>query len=266
MFKKTKKNVDIPLVICDIGATHGNNQTKQNMRTKILLIAAAALAAGVVSSNAQVYSANVVGYVQVTIAGNGEYTLLANPFTDNNGNYLTNLINANNITLPKQSQCLTWIYPGGGYSTVNYNGSVWAANSVQLPPGTGFFIRNGTIGGGAPAVTNTFVGSVIVNSGGSVTNSIPAGYSMLGGTIPYAANIADAGTPHGDTNMDYGSALTVKKSQIMTYNPASGFVAVNLGGSTPPFNWASTVPITPGQGFFLNNLGTATNMVQNASY
>src|ERR1035438_3600699 len=40
------------------------------MRTKTLLIAAAALAVGVASSMAQTYSLNVVGYVNLPIAAN----------------------------------------------------------------------------------------------------------------------------------------------------------------------------------------------------
>ena len=64
------------------------------MRTKILISRSPALVAGLVSSNAQVYSANVVGYANVVIAGNGEFTLSANPFDDGNGNQLTNLMNS----------------------------------------------------------------------------------------------------------------------------------------------------------------------------
>jgi hypothetical protein len=41
------------------------------MRTKTLLIAAAALAVGIISSEAQVYSQNVVGYVNMTIPAGG---------------------------------------------------------------------------------------------------------------------------------------------------------------------------------------------------
>jgi hypothetical protein len=37
------------------------------MKSKTLLIAAAALVAGVITSEAQVYSANIVGYVNVTL-------------------------------------------------------------------------------------------------------------------------------------------------------------------------------------------------------
>src|ERR1039458_6223534 len=40
------------------------------MRTKLAILSAAALAAGLLSSQAQVYSANVVGYVNTSITNN----------------------------------------------------------------------------------------------------------------------------------------------------------------------------------------------------
>ncbi len=54
------------------------------MKTKTLLIAAAALAAGVISSQAQVYSANIVGYANVVCPAS-TLVLLANPL-DNGTN------------------------------------------------------------------------------------------------------------------------------------------------------------------------------------
>src|SRR5262245_9396280 len=61
------------------------------MRTKTLLCAAA-LAAGVATSMAQsnVYSLNVVGYVNVTTLGGGNFNMMANPLNNTN-NSLTNL-------------------------------------------------------------------------------------------------------------------------------------------------------------------------------
>src|SRR5207249_3273515 len=69
--KKTKKVVDSPLRLWNSLATHGNIQIQNNMRTKTLLAAAAMLAAGFASSMAQsnVYSLNVVGYVNRVIPG-----------------------------------------------------------------------------------------------------------------------------------------------------------------------------------------------------
>ena len=64
------------------------------MRTKTLLIATAALAASLASSMAQVYSQNVVGYVNTIVpansVGNG-FALIANPLITTNSD-LTSVI------------------------------------------------------------------------------------------------------------------------------------------------------------------------------
>jgi hypothetical protein len=223
------------------------------MRTKTLLLSAVALAAGVVASQAQnVYSANVVGYVNVTLAGNGGYTLIANPFDDGNGNQLTNLIPSS--VLPAGSQCLTWDSVLG-YTTTKRLAGGWNANPT-LPPGIGFFIKNGTAG--SVAVTNTFVGSVIVQNGQSVTNPIVVNYTLQSSPIPYNGNIANSGTTTGDTNMNFGGSL-LAGSQILTWDPVLGYTTTKrLAGA-----WNGTVTIAPGQGFFLrNNNGSATNAVE----
>jgi hypothetical protein len=259
LFKKTKKNVDIPLVICDIGATHGNKQTKQNMRTKILLLAAAALAAGVVSSNAQVYSANVVGYANVVLKGNGQFTLVANPFDDGNGNYATNLLNN---ALPKKSEFLHW--NGGTFDIVTKGGSPAsfpAGTTNQFPPGVGFFVENGSVGSGAADVTNTFVGTVIPNVGLSVTNSEPLGFTLQGSPIPYAGNLAIINQGNGDTNMDFGTPLT-KKSEILTWNLSGQTYNIATKGGSPAL-WNGSATVGVGEGFFVHNVnGPVTNVVE----
>jgi len=230
------------------------------MRTKTLLLSAVALAAGLVSSQAQnVYSANVVGYANVVLHGNGQYSLVANPFDDGNGNYLTNLLNN---ALPKQSQVLTFD-SSLGYVTVQKGGtpaSFPAGTTNQLLPGVGFFVRNGNPGGGAPDLTNTFVGSIIVPNGSSVTNSEGLGYSLLSSPIPYAGNLAITGQNGGDTNMDFGGPLT-KQSQILTWDPVVGFITVQKGGT--PATWGGTATVNVGDGFFVfNKSGPATNVVE----
>jgi hypothetical protein len=231
------------------------------MRTKTLVIAVAALAAGILASSAQTYSQNIVGYANVVIAGNGQYTLLANPFDDGNGNYLTNILNS---ALPIKSQVLTWD-PILTYTTIQKGGSPvnWpAGTATQLPPGTGFFVRNGNPGSGAPALTNTFVGTVIPLNGSSVTNDIGVGYTLQGSVIPYAGNIATVGLNGGDTNLDYGHGLT-RKSQLLTWDPVLTYTTVQKGGPVlGPWTWGGTATIGVGQGFFINNVGTDTNMVQ----
>jgi hypothetical protein len=227
------------------------------MRTKILLTAAAALVAGLVSSNAQVYSANVVGYCNVVLPAGPSYTLLASPFDDGNGNLGTNFLDPNN-TLPNKTAILTW--NGLTFNSLTKAGGAWpaAAATTTIPPGSGFFVS-------LPAtqttpVTNTFVGSVIVPSAGSITNTIVPGYSLLGSPIPYAGDLISStnlGTP------TIGSLLTVNKSAILTWNGLTFNSATLAGGS-----WgAQTAPINVGSGFFILNKNTvASNWVQNATY
>jgi hypothetical protein len=227
------------------------------MRTKTLLLSAAALVASAIASQAQsnVYSANIVGYATVVLPGNGQYVLVANPFDDGNGNYLTNIVNGN---LPKQSQVLTW--GGATFNTLQKLAGGWPASTQQLPPGVGFFVRNGGPGSGAPALTNTFVGSIVVPNGGFVTNQVPIGYSLQGSPIPYAGNIAIGGQAGGDTNMDAGSGLT-KQSQILTWNSGlQTYATVQKVGSS----WGGTATVNVGDGFFINNKnGPATNWWEN---
>jgi hypothetical protein len=224
------------------------------MRTKTLLLSAVALAAGIFSSQAQsnVYSANIVGYATVVVVGNAQYTLVANPFDDGNGNQLTNLFPS--AVYPTGSQCLLWD-PVLGYATTKRLAGGWNGNP-SLPPGIGFFIKNGNAG--APNVTNTFVGSIVVPNHGSVTNQLPLNYSLQSSPIPYVGNIVNAGTTSGDTNMDFGSPLTTG-SQVLTWDPVLGYSTTKrLAGS-----WNTTVTITPGQGFFIfNKNGPATNTVE----
>jgi len=225
------------------------------MRTKTLLIAGAALALSLATSQAQVYSANIVGYANVILHGNGQYTCVANPFDDGNGNYATNILSS---ALPKQSQYLTW--NGASFVTAQKLAAGWPATANnQLPPGGGFFVRNGSAGSGVPDVTNTFVGSVIVAVGASVTNSEPIGYTLQGSPIPYAGNLAIISQNGGDSVMDFGSPLT-KQSQILTWDPVGqAFVTAQKLVT----GWNATASVNVGVGFFVNNKnGPATNVVE----
>jgi hypothetical protein len=158
--------------------------------------------------------------------------------------------------LPQTSQVLTWD-PATGYTTTKRLAGGWNANPA-LNPGAGFFVRNGTPGGGVPAVTNTFVGSIVVPNGGSVTNGLPVGYTLQASPIPYSGNLVISGQVGGDTNMDFGTPLTAQ-SQILTWDPVNGYTTIKKVGGL----WNGTVAVTPGQGFFVNNKnGPATNTVE----
>jgi hypothetical protein len=242
--KKPEKMIDTLPAFWDIGGTHGNNQNK-NMRTKTLLITAAALVAGIASSNAQVYSANVVGYAQVVL--NGGYNLIANPFDDGNGNHLTNLVT---IPLPNKSTITTWNVGAQGYNgAISGGGGTWSADTI-LAPGTGFFLKNGTVA--SPLITNTFVGTVVAPVSSSVTNSLSAGYTLVGAQVPYAtANLFT------DTNVNLVNSGLAGKSSVTTWNVgAQGYNgAITFGTATP-------TPLAVGQGFFIKDISAPTNWVE----
>ncbi len=203
------------------------------------------MVAGLASSNAQVYSANVVGYANVVIAGGGQYTLVANPFDDGNGNQSSNLL----ANLPNKSQVITWA--GTAFNTAIQKGSGGWGGSTTLYPGTGFFVKNGVAA--SPPVTNTFVGTVIANVGSSVTNPIPSGYSLVGSPIPYAA---DATT---DTNINLGVVLA-NKSQLIDWNV--GTQVYDTADQKGSGGWGAAFPIAVGQGFFIKAQTAGSNWVQ----
>lgn len=203
------------------------------MRTKILLIAAAALVAGYVSSQAQtVYSANVVGYVNVTTTG-GQYALLANPL--NNG---TNDLNSLFPSAPNGTEVDVW--NGTGYTLAQKSFGSWSTDLI-LPPGTGFFIKFGA------NTTNTFVGSVVAANGGSVTNNLAAGvYSLVGSEIPYSDTLS--GT---NLNLPVGNG-----SEVDVWTGSGYSLSQKSFGS-----WSTDLTISPGEGFFVKS-ATAASWVQ----
>jgi hypothetical protein len=211
------------------------------MKTKTLLIAAAALAAGVISSQAQVYSQNIVGYVNVVLPGAAGYSLVANPLDDGNGNQLTNVLKA----LPNSSTVTTW--NGTGYDLpYSLVAGTWSG-SRPLPPGVGFFVKNGKAT--SPVLTNTFVGSVAVASGQSVTNTLNLGYNLVGSILPYAGDLTT------DTNLN----LHVPNSSTITIWNGSGY---NLPVSLVAGVWSGPANVSVGQAYFIKEGKYATNWVQ----
>jgi hypothetical protein len=206
------------------------------MKAKTLLIAAAALAATVISSEAQVYSQNVVGYVNVYLPA-GQQILVSNPLDDG-----TNTVTSLGANLANKSIIQTW--NGTGFTPSQKGGGVWTTNT-PIPVGTGFFIKSFT------TITNTFVGNVVPFSGVSTTNSLPAGQLVLvGSTVPFAGNLTD-------TNLNIGNSLA-NKSIIQVWN-GSGFTPSQKGGGV----WTTNLNLSVAQGFFVKSF-TATNWVQTA--
>lgn len=203
------------------------------MRTKSLLLSAAALVAGALSVQAQsnVYSVNVVGYVNVQTPA-GQFALLANPL-DNGTNNLTSLL----PNVPNGTQVQKWTGSGFQIASKNPPLGAWNTNLV-IPPGTGFFIRTPS------AQTNTFVGSVVIGYGQTNSLALPGGvFSLVGSPVPISGSLTNVGNNALNINSALGNG-----SQIQVWN-GTGF---QIASKNPPFgNWNTNLLISVGQGFFV---------------
>jgi hypothetical protein len=227
------------------------------MRTKTLLIAAAALAAGILASSAQTYSQNIVGYVNfVSTTVSPQYQMIDNPL-DNGTNTIASLF----PTPTGGTKIYLWQPLAGNYLIANFSGGHWKTNGVtvdntlMIPPGVGFFIQ---IGSGI--LTNTFVGTVVPNTGLNMTNVLGTGTYAVSSMLPISDSVTNTGTIN--FSMPGGSLFekwNVAGQQYDIYsivggkwrlngiansppvvNLPEGFIIVNNSGS--PINWVQTGP------------------------
>lgn len=215
------------------------------MRTKTSLLSAAVISAGICAASAQVYSVNVVGYVNAALVGGtpAKYTLVNNPLDNKVSNAISNLFSG----LPAGSQVLKW--SGSGFAIYNRVafGTGWTpanAETNRISPGEGVFLRTPV---GSPGLTNTFVGEVVQ---GALANVFPVGYSLEGNEAPIAGTATDLG-------LTATIPVTTPASQLLKYNTASQsyqiFNRVSFGAG-----WTPSVPsITVNEGFFVRNLSNA---------
>jgi hypothetical protein len=213
------------------------------MKAKTLLIAAATLAAGVMHSQAQVYSQNIVGYINVTIPAN-ENVLIANQLdadgTGTNNTLATVFPNG----VPNNSTIQAW--NGTGFALDSYStssGWVITTNPIinaSLQPGSGFFFKTKN------ATNITFVGNVLV---GTNTIPIPSGVSVVAPTVPVAGTL-------DSTN----SFPIVNNNTVQVWNPATaGFSLYSYSSSA---GWSPSNPqLTVGQSVFIN-VKKATNWTE----
>src|SRR5262245_50825581 len=150
--------------------------TRINMRTKALLLTAALAVGAATSSMAQVFSQNVVGYVNVTVT-NGQFLCVANPL--NNG---TNTLDEILPNAPNSTTTAFEFTPAGFVSyTKRANGWAGAAGK-PFGPGKGFFIQNTA----TTPITLTFVGEV---PEGSKTVAIASGFNLIASSFPLAGAV-----------------------------------------------------------------------------
>jgi hypothetical protein len=205
------------------------------MRTKTLLLTAALCAAGAATSMAQVYSVNMVGYINQSIPAG--FSMIANQLNNSPNNTVAALFPA-----PADG---TKIYKfnatTGGFIIMEFADGEWSAEATtqRLDPGDGAYIF-------APAAfTHTFVGEVQLTS----TVNLPRGFSMVGSALPQSAPLT--GTPPAGLDYPIGDG-----DKIYRFNPATGGFIINEFADG---EWSLGAPptVNVGEAFYAFNNGAA---------
>jgi hypothetical protein len=201
------------------------------MRTNALILAVALAAGG--SAYAQVYSQNIVGYVNRTVPV-GSYVLISNPL-NNGGNTVSEVIKTS-------GDLAIYHFIGGGFvPSTALGGEFIEGGDIVVAPGGGFFAQST----GDAAVKLTFVGEVAVGK----TVTIPAGISVVSSALPQAGALDTLEYPVGDEtvyqfiNGGYVPSLSLGGSWLEgapTVAVADAFFVINDGGSKP---WTRTFKI-----------------------
>ena len=213
------------------------------MRTKTLLLAAVLSAAGIASSLAQVYSVNVVGYINLPLSPGLNLITVQLKGTNQNVN---TLLGSTTPTMPDNSLLFTWNAAGQKYDSALIGaGGVWydavGPSTINLAPGQAFFIK---VDGTAP-VTLTLVGEVPAFP---VPVSVVNGLGFYGDPAPVSQVIATNGFPIVDND-----ALYTWNTSGQKWNDAL------IGAAGQWFNTVGPVAFAPavGQGFAVLHAGGA---------
>jgi hypothetical protein len=201
------------------------------MRTKLLLSAAVLGVAGVIAASAQVYSVNVVGYINVAVPPG--FSMIANQL-DSGNNTVASLMPSvpEGVTLYK--------FVSGAYLINGYEFGEWSLPNMTLDPGEGAFIFNP-----GAAFNALFVGEV---KQGALTTGIPQGFSIVASQVPQTGALDSVlGFPVADGDTVY------------LFNNATGSYAI----SGFEFGEWSIVPAPKvGEAFFVNKVA-AVNWTRN---
>lgn len=209
---------------------------------KTLLIAVAALAAGIITSQAQVYSQNVVGYYNISLTTG--YNLVSVQFQSGVSNGASEVF----PNVPDGTQFIQWdpagatfvynFYDTGAGATLPQDS--WYMSDYSTPtnqpvfkPGASLFVVPPS------AVTNTVVGSVI----SAYTNNLVNGYNMAASAIPA------------------GGAITNALFNFNTFPDGTQILRWNAGASQYVYNFYDTGAgaTIPGDSWYMSDYSTPTN-------
>jgi hypothetical protein len=156
-----------------------------HMRTKTLLLTAALTAAGVATSMAQVYSVNMVGYINHTIPSG--FSMVANQLNNTPDNKITTLF----ASPPEGTTVYKYDAVADVYISIAYGGGVWEGDDLEmtLNPGEGAWLNPPS------SFAHTFVGEVQLAS----SVSLLPGFNMVSSVIPQSLALDGAANDNSPT-------------------------------------------------------------------
>jgi len=201
-----------------------------------------------------VYSLNVVGYVNVTCPP-AQFTAIANPLdatmggTVANGNQLSNILTeATAPTLAASSTIATFNPALNNYdANIVYSGKskTWGS-SIDMPPGKAALFYNN----GAAATVITFAGQVV--QGSYAVATLPAAqFSLVGSPVPIGGDVTNATTAVG--------LVPSASDTIATFNSGANNWNNSVSWSAKSKTWSGAMPVAAGEGFLYYNNGAAAN-------
>lgn len=219
-----------------------------------MLLTAALTTAGVLSALAQssnVYSVNVVGYINLTLKPG--YTMIANQLDDLKQNKLVNIM----PSVPNDT--FIFKFNGVGYDSDNFVDGAWQlGGEITMNPGEGAFIlipQRNPDGSLITTATVTFVGEVRQSAtvtGPPLNTELPKGYSVSSSQVPQAGAVAtDLLFPAQPGDFIFKFSNTSGAYITYTLDPDNGWMNVNTG------NFPEEPSIDIGESFFAA-VGAAT--------
>ena len=199
------------------------------MRTKLLLSAAVLGVAGVIAASAQVYSVNVVGYINVAVPPG--FSMIANQLDSGN-----NTVGSLMPSVPE----LTVVYKflgTAGYDINTFEFGEWSNPAMTLNPGEGAFIFNQS----GAAFNALFVGEV---KQGALSTPLVQGFQIVASQVPQSGQL--------DTVLGFPAAETDVVSRFD--NGANGYSI-----STYEFGeWDNPPTPAVGEAFFVKKAAAGT--------
>ena len=212
------------------------------------------MAASMACSMAQnVYSANVVGYVNVTLPGQ-QFTAVANPLDGTMGgtvagaNDVSALFSSTAGNINAASTLATFNSAAADFDApISYSGKSpsWSGN-FTMAPGKGALYFNA---GATPTVV-TFVGQVV--QGTYTVATMPAqSFTLAGSPVPLGGDVLA-------NTKGLGLAPSAADT-VATFNSAAADWNAPVSWSAKSSAWSGPMTINPGQGFLYFNASASAN-------